>query len=120
MKSITLAVIVAILCLSFVAWADKAELAKDGRKTKVDGFAPDPAKDIVLTGNSQTIDMTDDIAWGLSPVANCTYRNHSTATVVGNVKTIIGGTERVRVVNENAVHATYSGAGCANEILERQ
>lgn len=121
MKVISYLIIIMLFALAVVAWADgKPELQKDGKKTKINGFAPDPAKDVVLTGKKQAVNMTNDVAWGLTPASDCTYRNHSTATVRGNLKTIYAGTDRVRVVNENAVFYTYTGAGCANAILERQ
>lgn len=120
MKILSFLTICMILCLAVMAWAGKSELAKDGLKTKINGFAPDPSKEVVLTGKSQTIDMTDDVAWGLSPASDCSYRNHSTATKTGNLKTIAAGTDRVRVVNSKGIFATYTGAGCANAILERQ
>jgi len=119
MKSV-IVVILSLLILSAIAFAEKSLLSTDGKGIRVQGFSPDPAKDVILTGNRQTVDMSNDVAWGLSPASDCKYRNHSTVTVTGNLKTIVGGTDRVRVVNESAAFGTYSGAGCANEILERQ
>ncbi len=118
MKSIVLAVIVAVLCLSFASWAGKSELAKDGMKTKINGFAPDGSKDTTLSVASQTVDMSNDVAWSAYAPGDCKFRTMSTSTKAGAQKTILGGQWTTRVVNPESPFLNYSG--CTSGELERQ
>lgn len=118
MKPLVLSVIVAVLCLSFVAYADRAELVKDGQKTKINGFAPNGAKDISLGVASQTVDMRNDVAWSVNSPVDCKYRTMSTATKAGRQKTIIASSPRTLVVNTASPFINFSG--CTLGELERQ
>lgn len=117
MKAIVLAVIVAVMCLSFVAWA-KTELPKDGQKTKIMVHAPVAGSEQILTVNSTTVDMSSNISWGIYSPVDCSYRTMSTATKAGIQKTIPAGAWHVRGVREGSAFSNYSG--CTGAQLERQ
>lgn len=117
MKSITLAVIVAVLCLSFVAWATKIELPKDGAKTKIMVHAPTAGADEILTVASTTKDNSDYIAWGVYSPVDCKFRTMSTATKSGIQKTIPSGSWLIRGVRDGSAFLNLSG--CTGAELER-
>ena len=104
--------------LSYGAFAGKPELPKDGMKTKITAHAPDARKDVTLTVNSQTVDMTNDISWSASGASDCSYRSMSTATKAGVQKPLYGGQWNTRAIGASSVHMNYSG--CTGWVLERQ
>lgn len=119
MKSIVLAVIVAILCLSFVAWSEKSELPKDGRKTKINAHAPAASKAQILTVASTTVPMESDLSWSIyAPSSGCKFRTMSTATVAGIQKTVPDGAWHTRGVRDGSAFTNFSG--CTLAELERQ
>jgi len=118
MKIVTLLIMCMILCLAVMAWAGRAELAKDGKSTKLEGHAPTAGKGQILTIASTTIDMSDDISWGLYTPTDCSYRTMSTSTRSGIQKTIPAGAWHVRVVSAGSAFTNFSG--CTAAQLERQ
>jgi len=118
MKSIAIATIAAVLCLSFVALATPPELPKDGAKIKIMAHAPSAGKDQILTVNSTTVDMSSDLSWGVYSPVDCKFRTMSTSTKVGVQKTIPSGAWHVRGLRDRSRFVNYSG--CTAAELERQ
>lgn len=115
MKKVLL--IILVLSVAAFAFADKGEMIKDGERTKVNGFAPNGKKEVLLTVNSQTVNMSDDIEWNVRATADCKFRTMSTVTKVGNAKTITSGTWGGRLVNPLTPYTNFSG--CTAGTLER-
>lgn len=118
MKSIVIAIIAAVLCLPLVVLATPPDLPKDGAKTKIMGHAPTAGKCQLLTAASTTVDMSDDISWGIYAPADCKYRTMATSTVEGVQKTIPAKTWHIRWLRDGSRFVNYSS--CDGAELERQ
>lgn len=119
MKRNIIIICISVLILSMWAYAERAEMATDARGVKIQGWAPLKKNDIALTGYSQTINVTDAIAWGVYVAADTKFRVMSTATKAGVQHTISSGSWHVEVIpNPNKVadytylnFSTVGGAG---------
>jgi len=113
-RLITITLIVAFASTAFAA--GKLVMEDSNRNVAIQGFAPDGAKDTTLTGNSQTINVSSDVAWSAYCAADGVYKNMSTATKRGINKTIPATTWHTRVVNPKSPFLNISCSGK----LERQ
>jgi len=106
--------IIALVVTSIVAtgsWAIRAELPKDGRDTKIQACAPKLKNDTVVTGNSQTINVTDSNCWAVYVASDTKFRTMSTATKVGIQHTLPGGQWYVEATGSNKfINISTAGA----------
>lgn len=111
-------IIFAILALATTAFASPL-LLKDSNNNPVQGVAPDSAKISLLTVASTTIDMTDDLWWGLYTPTACKYRIMDTSAVAGhNQQTAPVNTLTSRYLKRGSGFINFSG--CTNGELQRQ
>ncbi len=117
---------IAIVALAGVAIA--GSMTRDSSLQPIQGFAPDPAKDLKLTVAGKIVDMSGDVAWGVTNIPQgCKYQNLSTPTVVGFKKLLNTGTDsRVVFHRKHGVSfgnhsSAFTGfANCTSAVLERQ
>jgi len=93
------------------------EMVSDGKGSlvPVQGMAPNPTKDVVLTGKSQTIDISADTAWKAYTAAEAKFRVMTSATKVGIQHTFPAAMWDGDVINHNItpgkkVYLNFSGA----------
>jgi len=113
-RLITITLIVVFASTAFAA--GKLVMEDSNRNIAIQGFAPDGAKDTTLTGNSQTVNVSNDVAWSAYCAADGIYRNMSTTTKAGSSKIIPDTTWHTRVVNPKSPFLNISCVGK----LERQ
>ena len=110
-----LIVVLGILAIATITWALPAippiQRTPDdkGGIIYIQGHAPNGKKDLTLVPASQTVDMTNDISWAAYTTTDCFYRNMSTATKAGKLKTIPSYGWHQRVVNKITPFTNFSG-----------
>lgn len=83
------------------------------------GLAPNGTKDVTLTRNSSTVNMTNDAAWSVfSNGTACRYRTMPTSVKSGKRNSIPVNTFVQRYVNKLTPYLNFSG--CSNGELQRQ
>lgn len=90
------------MCWSFAVGGNgeaPVKMAEDKAFREIQGIAPDPRKDIVLTGNSQTIEVTNDASWKCYSPTGGIYRTMSSATKVGTAHSLPTSQWHGEVVN---------------------
>lgn len=101
-----LSIILAALIIAGIATfvIGRSEMATDGRGTKIEAFAPLHKNDVALSGNSQTIDVTNAMSWGAYVAADTKFRCMSTSTKAGIQHTLPAGSWHVEpIANPNKV-----------------
>jgi hypothetical protein len=103
-------IILAALIIAGVATyvIGRSEMATDGRGTKIEAFTPLHKNDTALTGYSQTIDVTDAMAWGAYVAADTKFRCMSTATKAGVQHTLPAGSWFVEPIANPGKVADYT------------
>lgn len=84
-------IVLSIVILSGISWAVKGELPRDGKGQKLQTCAPTLKNDAVITGNSQTFNVTDSNCWMAYVSADTKFRVMTSTTKVGVVHTMTGG-----------------------------
>ena len=107
-----------LLALAAPAMAVKPELPRDGAGQKVQNFAPDGGKTLLLTIASTPVDMTGDLGWQLYSPTACKYRLMPTAVKAGSALTVPVTTSIERRVNSATPFLNFTG--CTNGELQRQ
>lgn len=110
MKNIIIAVVVTML-VAAVSWATKADLPVDGKGIRLQACAPNLKNDMVITGNSQNMNVTDSNCWAVYVANDTKFRAMSTATKVGVQHTIPGGSWYVEATGSNKfINLSTAGA----------
>lgn len=111
MKRIILAIIMILVCGVCFAATTRSELRKDGAGVKLQGCAPTIKNDATITGNSQTVSVDGANCWKIYVASDTKFRTMSTATKVGTLHTVPGGTWMTEVVSSyKFVNFTTAGA----------
>lgn len=106
--------IIYLLMFVVIAFAAKPDLERDFTGQKIQGLAPNFTKDVATTGVSQTINITDNLAWKFYPATDAKFRTMSSATKVGFQHTAPGATWTSEIVNHSVTKNTFlnlSGGG---------
>lgn len=114
-------IIITVFLLIFTVTAANARglLQTDANGRPFEGPAPDGSKISLLTVNKVTIDMTNDVWWGLYTPTACKYRVMDSTAVAGhNQQTAPVNALTSRYVNANFPFINFSG--CTNGELQRQ
>jgi len=90
--------------------SNKPELPRDGQGQKIQACAPTIKNDVALTGNSQTINVTDANCWAGFVAADTKFRVMSTTTKVGIQHTIPSGSWHSESVS-NYKYVNFSTVG---------
>lgn len=85
-------IVLSIVILSGISLAAKRELPRDGMGQKLQTCAPTLKNDALITGNSQTFNVSDSNCWMVYVAADTKFRVMSSPTKVGVSHTINGGT----------------------------
>ena len=114
-KLITLALVL----MATAAFAG-GTLERDGSNSAIiQGYAPDGLKSQILTVNSTTIDMTNDLYWSLYSTTACKFRQMPTSAKGAYPQFTVPASERIGfVVHKNTKFVNYSG--CTSGELNRQ
>lgn len=103
-------IIAVILMIAATCYAAKQDLPVDGKGIRINACAPTIANDTSLTGNSQTINVTDATCWQAYVAANTKFRTMSTATKRGIQHTLPTGSWRPETVS-NYKYVNFSTVG---------
>lgn len=117
MKQLALLVAAFVIAIAIPVFATQSELAKDGAGVKMQAFAPDARKATSLGVASQTIDMTNDIAWSVYVPSGCKFRVMSTGTKAGPTRTVPSATWLIRNIKSRSAFVNFSG--CTSGELQR-
>lgn len=122
MKKGYLYIILVLACVALyvaTAFADKSELIRDAVGAKVQGFASNGREAADLTHVSQTVDMSNEIAWAVfSNRSTCKFRTMSTATKRGLTRSVPASTWTTRNIHPLAPFVNFTG--CRQGELEKQ
>lgn len=115
MKKLIIAAILLITSSAFAAGV----IQTDGQGQAIQGGAPNGFLSQLLTVNSTTVDMTNNIYWSLYSTTACKYRIMPTTAKGVYPAFTIPASERVSfVVNQNTKFINFSG--CTSGELSRQ
>ena len=92
---------ITVLVVTSISWAIKAEMPKDGAGAKLQACAPTRKNDATITGNSQTLNVTDSNCWMVYVASDTKFRAMSTATKTGIQHTIPGGAWYTEATGDN-------------------
>lgn len=110
---------VAVLCLAVTAQA-VGPMPKDGDDKPVQGYAINGLYTAILTSASTTIDLRQDIWWGIyAPLDDCKFRLSPAAAKTGLQTSVPSGTLFGSVVSKATPYLNYSGAGCVGAVSYR-
>ena len=121
MKKQIIAALVGFLLASVMVYAVEApiKMQEDKSNRPVPGIAPDYRKDVILTGKSQVVEVTRDLAWKAYTATDAVYRTMSSSTKTGIAHTHSGGSWGGEVVNHSTSRTFLNFTG-ATGTLRRQ